>query len=138
MASRSRRRSRFRRSQHSGSYRMSSRTFRVWAPRAESLALRVRGEDVPMRDPDYLGFYDVQADAEHGDNYFYVVDGDELPDPWTRWQPDGLRGPSRVFQPRALDPFQPPALEDLVIYELHVGTFTPDGTFDSAIEKLAG
>src|SRR3954447_8671701 len=77
-ASRSRRRSRFRRSQHSGSFRMSSRTFRVWAPRAESLALRVGGEDVPMRDPDYLGFYEVQADSEHGDDYFYVVDGNEL------------------------------------------------------------
>src|SRR4051812_8389506 len=117
---------------------MSSRTFRVWAPRADSLALRVRGEDVPMRDPDYLGWYEVEAEAENGDNYFYVVDGDELPDPWTRWQPDGLRGPSRVFEPRALEPFEPPPLDELVVYELHVGTFTREGTFDSAIEKLAG
>src|SRR3954471_14364413 len=117
---------------------MSNRTFRVWAPRPGSLALRLRGEDLPLGEPDYLGFYEVQADAEHGDDYFYVVDGNELPDPWTRWQPDGLRGPSRVFEPRALDAFQPPALEDLVVYELHVGTFTRDGTFDSAIGKLAG
>ena len=54
---------------------MSSRTFRVWAPRAETLALRIRGEDVAMSDPDYLGWYQVEADAEPGDNYFYVVDG---------------------------------------------------------------
>jgi maltooligosyltrehalose trehalohydrolase len=91
-----------------------------------------------MRGPDYLGFYEVQAEAEHGDNYFYVVDGAELPDPWTRWQPDGLRGPSRVFEPRALDAFEAPALAELVVYELHVGAFTRDGTFDSAIEMLAG
>src|SRR3954451_20997415 len=117
---------------------MSNRTFRVWAPRADTLALRIRGQDLPMRDPDYLGFYEVEADAEHGDDYFYVGDGNELPDPWTRWQPDGLRGPSRVFETRALDPFEPPALEELVVYELHVGTFTREGTFDSAIEKLAG
>src|SRR3954469_8165043 len=117
---------------------MSSRTFRVWAPRADSLALRIRGEDIPLRDPDYLGWYEAEAEAEHGDNYFYVVDGNELPDPWTRWQPDGLRGPSRVFEPRALEPFEPPPLGELVVYELHVGTFTREGTFDSAIEKLAG
>jgi maltooligosyltrehalose trehalohydrolase len=115
---------------------MSSRTFRVWALRAESLALRLRGEDIPMRDPDHLGFYEVQAEAEHGDDYFYVVNGDEFPDPWSRWQPQGVRGPSRVFDARPVAPFEPPALEELVIYELHVGTFTHDGTFDSAIERL--
>ena len=117
---------------------MSSRTFRVWAPRAESLALRIHGEDIAMSDPDYLGWHETEADAEPGDNYYFVVNGDELPDPWTRWQPEGLRGPSRVFEPRVLPAFEPAPLEDLVIYELHVGTFTPHGTFDSAIEKLAG
>src|SRR3954471_12924619 len=117
---------------------MSNRTFRVWAPRPGSLALRLRGEDLPLGEPDYLGWREVEAEAEHGENYFYVVDGEELPDPWTRWQPDGLRGPSRVFDPQPVTPFETPALEDLVIYELHVGTFTRDGTFDSAIEKFAG
>lgn len=117
---------------------MSSRTFRVWAPRAQTLALRIRGDDIPLRDSDYLGWYEVQADAEHGDNYFYVLDGAELPDPWSRWQPEGLRGPSRVFDPRRLAPFAPAPLEEIVLYELHVGTFTRDGSFDSAIEKLAG
>jgi maltooligosyltrehalose trehalohydrolase len=70
-----------------------------------------------------------------------VLDGGRrLPDPATRWQPKGLRGPSRVFDPGAVAwtdaDFAIPAMADLVIYELHVGTFTPDGTFDSAIEKL--
>jgi maltooligosyltrehalose trehalohydrolase len=117
---------------------MSSRTFRVWAPRPDSVSLRIRGQDLPLGEPDYLGWRAVEADAEHGDNYFYVVDGAELPDPWSRWQPEGLRGPSRVFDARKREAFAPPPLDELVIYELHVGTFTPDGTFDSAIEKLAG
>jgi maltooligosyltrehalose trehalohydrolase len=117
---------------------MSSRTFRVWAPRPDSIQLRIRGEDLSLGEPDQLGWREVQADAEHGDNYYYVVDGKELPDPWSRWQPDGLRGPSRVFDPREPVPFETPSLDELVIYELHVGTFTREGTFDSAIEKLAG
>lgn len=62
-----------------------TRTFRVWAPRADSLALRIRGDEIPMSDPDYLGWYAVEADAEPGDDYVYVVNGDEFPDPWTRW-----------------------------------------------------
>jgi maltooligosyltrehalose trehalohydrolase len=115
---------------------MSRRTFRVWAPRAGTLALRLRGEDIPLTNPDYLGWYEVEVEAEHGDNYFYVVDGKEFPDPWSRWQPEGLRGPSRVFDPQPLARWEPPALHELVLYELHVGTFTRDGSFDSAIEKL--
>jgi maltooligosyltrehalose trehalohydrolase len=116
-------------------------TFRVWAPRAESLKLRLRGEDLQMYSNDF-GVYELEAEAAHGENYFLVVDGQELPDPCTRWQPDGLRGPSRIFDPNAHawsdDDWTRPALDELVIYELHVGTFTRDGSFDSAIEKLAG
>jgi maltooligosyltrehalose trehalohydrolase len=100
--------------------------------------LRIRGQDIAMTDPDYLGWYEVQTDAEHGDDYSYVVNGDEFPDPWSRWQPQGIRGPSRVFDPQPVEPFKAPPLDELVIYELHVGTFTAEGTFDSAIEKLAG
>src|SRR3954463_7090719 len=117
---------------------MSNRTFRVWAPRPGSVALRLRGEDLPLGEPDYLGWREVEAEAEHGENYFYVVDGKELPDPWSRWQPAGLRGPSRVFEPQPVTPWRSPPLEELVLYELHIGTFTRDGTFDTAIEKLAG
>src|SRR3954453_1388018 len=115
---------------------MSNRTFRVWAPRPGSLTLRLRGEDLPLGEPDRLGWREVAAEADHGENYFYVVDGKELPDPWSRWQPDGLRGPSRVFDAQPVTPFEAPPLQELVLYELHVGTFTREGTFDSAIEKL--
>ena len=121
---------------------MTSRTFRVWAPRAKSLALRIGGDDLPMGDPDGLGWYEIEAEAGHGDDYLYVVDGKGLPDPWSRWQPEGLRGPSRVLDPSTFEwtdeAFAAPALRDLVLYELHVGTFTQAGTFASAIDKLAG
>ena len=91
-----------------------------------------------MSDPDPLGYYEAEAEAEHGDDYQYVLNGKKLPDPQSRWQPKGLRGPSRVFDPQPVTPFATPPLGELVIYELHIGTFTAEGTFDSAIEKLAG
>src|SRR5262249_20694603 len=70
-------------------------------------------------------------------DYWFVVDGNPLPDPCSRWQPGGLRGPSRLAD---LDPpllNDPPSLDELVIYELHVGTFTAEGTFEAAIAGLA-
>ena len=71
----------------------------------------------------------------------YLIDGNkERPDPVSRWQPDGVHGPSRVVDPDAFHwndaGWKGIALEDYVIYELHIGTFTPGGTFESAIEKL--
>ena len=98
--------------------------FRVWAPRAESIALRVKGSpDVDLDGAGY-GVYEVIAPAQPGDDYWFVVNGRRLPDPCSRSQPRGLRGPSRVvdFDPGAR--FDPPGLHALVIYELHVGTFT--------------
>jgi maltooligosyltrehalose trehalohydrolase len=114
--------------------------FRVWAPRAQELALRVAGRDYEL-DPAGFGIYEGVVSARPGDDYVYVVDGKELPDPCSRWQPEGLRGPSRVFDSGDLagadDGFVTPRLEDLVVYELHIGTFTPEGTFDAAIDHLA-
>ena len=69
-----------------------------------------------------------------------MVDGQPLPDPLTRWQPEGLRGPSRLFDTRALpgarDAFTAPRPHDLVVYELHIGTFSEEGTFTGAIAHL--
>ncbi len=113
--------------------------FRVWAPRAERVAVRVRGADHPAED-EGLGVHVARVQAAHGDDYLLVADGDAYPDPCSRWQPDGLRGPSRVFDPATTawtdGAFAPPAIRDAVIYELHVGTFTPEGTFDAAIAHL--
>ena len=82
------------------------------------------------------------AGGRPGADYAYLVDGVRLPDPCSRWQPDGLRGRSRVLDTAAFawsDARLPaPALRDLVLYELHVGTFTPEGTFEAAIPHLRG
>ena len=110
--------------------------FEVWAPAASSLAVRVNGEEHALaRDED--GFWRGEAPARHGDDYLFVVDGVERPDPASRWQPDGVRGPSRVLDTAQFD-LEPvrPALDELVLYELHVGTFTQEGTFDAAIRHL--
>ena len=111
--------------------------FRVWAPRARAVAVEVGGVLTELGDA-ALGTFEGQAAAAPGDAYRLVLDGDRAwPDPCSRAQPEGLRGPSAVVDPGAvrwrdagwagLDP------EALVLYELHVGTFTPEGTFDAAI-----
>ena len=112
--------------------------FRVWAPRARRVAVRVRGRDHELRDAG-LGVREAVVEAAAGDDYLFVLDGTTLPDPSSRHQPDGLRGPSRVVDPGAFaiaDLPAPPALRDLVVYELHVGTFSAEGTFDGVIPRL--
>jgi maltooligosyltrehalose trehalohydrolase len=93
----------------------------------------------PMQDEGH-GTWVATVPAAAGDDYAYLVDGRRLPDPATRLQPEGLRGPSRVVDPRAWtwtdQAWGGVALEDLVVYELHVGTFTPEGTFDAVIGRL--
>ena len=88
------------------------------------------------------GVREVTLPLSAGQDYAFVIDGVEIPDPASRWQPAGLRGPSRVLDTEAFawsdDGFTPPDLEDTVIYELHVGTFTPEGTFEAVIPHLAG
>jgi maltooligosyltrehalose trehalohydrolase len=112
--------------------------FRVWAPRAESIALRIRGHDLPLDDAGY-GVYETSTDAHPGDDYVFVLDGRELPDPCSRWQPEGIRGPSRVVElSEPTRSFTPPSMRELVIYELHIGVFSGQGTFDAAIEHLPG
>ncbi|MBW3652588.1 MAG: malto-oligosyltrehalose trehalohydrolase [Actinobacteria bacterium] len=117
--------------------------FRVWALGAEDVRVRVGGEEHALA-PAGGGVHEAQVRAQSGEDYVYVLAGDAggLPDPASRHQPGGLRGPSRVVDPRAFAwtdaAFTPHALADLVIYELHVGTFTGEGTFDAAIEFLPG
>src|SRR3954471_7750016 len=87
------------------------------------------------------GTWVATVEAAAGDDYAYILDGRRLPDPHTRFQPEGLRGPSRVVDPGAWtwgdQGWGGVALEDLVVYELHVGTFTEEGTFDAVIPHLA-
>ena len=104
--------------------------FRVWAPRAGTLSLEVAGRSYEL-DAAGHGVFEGVVSARPGDDYVYVVDGERFPDPCSRWQPEGLRGPSRLFDARALpgaaDSFAAPRLEDVIIYELHIGTFSQEG-----------
>jgi maltooligosyltrehalose trehalohydrolase len=115
--------------------------FRVWAPEPDELRLRIGGADRPLEDAGY-GIYEATVDAGAGDDYEFVLDGTALPDPCSRWQPDGLRGPSRIVDPDDFQwsdgGFRIPGLQDAVIYELHVGTFSAEGTFEAAIPYLRG
>ncbi|MBK8010956.1 MAG: malto-oligosyltrehalose trehalohydrolase [Deltaproteobacteria bacterium] len=121
--------------------------FRVWAPFAKQIDLKLLRSSGPQifamgssREREGV-FEAVVDDAAPNDDYFFVVDGaHDRPDPVTRWQPHGVHGASRVVDPAAFawtdGAWKGRALKDLVLYELHVGTFTPEGTFDAAIEKL--
>jgi maltooligosyltrehalose trehalohydrolase len=124
--------------------------FRVWAPRVEGgpklllnpgRRLQSSGRSasgaLPLEHAGY-GIYAVVAQAPPGTDYCYLVGNRRLPDPASRWQPHGLRGPSRVYAPAPARPFTPRPLGEQVIYELHVGSFSPEGTFAGAIPYLAG
>jgi maltooligosyltrehalose trehalohydrolase len=92
-------------------------------------------------EPAGYGLFEGEVEARAGDDYGYRLDGgDPLPDPCSRRQPHGVRGLSRVLDPTAFTwsdgAWRGVCLEDLVLYELHVGTFTAAGTFESAATRL--
>jgi maltooligosyltrehalose trehalohydrolase len=107
----------------------------VWAPTPGRIELVVAGRRHAL-EPEGDGMFAVAVRAEPGDDYLYLLDGErELPDPCSRFQPEGVGGPSRVVE---LPPAQRLglALDELVVYELHVGAFSADGTFDGVIPYL--
>lgn len=97
--------------------------------------------EMPL-EPTGRGYFEVQDSAGvRGDRYKFRIDGTaSYPDPASRWQPEGVHGPSMVIDPRAFvwtdAHWKRPAFRDLVIYELHIGAFTPEGSFRAAIERL--
>ncbi len=131
--------------------------FRVWAPRAERVELRLfeptdptagrwrpwladgggRLEKLEAQDG---GYYEgIVEDASAGVRYFWQVDGQDLPDPASRFQPEGVHGPSETVDPE-FDwedaDWEGLALERFVLYEVHVGTFTHEGNFEAIIPQL--
>jgi maltooligosyltrehalose trehalohydrolase len=115
---------------------------RVWAPSVRALAVDVAHGRVAL-DPVGDGVWEARVAAVAGAEYRLVVDGGETyPDPCSRAQPYGVRGPSAVVDTGAFawtdEGWKGVALDDLVIYELHVGTFTDEGTFDAVIPRLRG
>ncbi|WP_406048815.1 malto-oligosyltrehalose trehalohydrolase [Kribbella sp. NBC_00889] len=116
-------------------------TFRVWAPNASSVDLVLRDGVLPLRWPaDGWWTRDV-VEAYHGTDYAFSVDGSEpLADPRSPWQPDGVHGFSRVFDEdrfRWTDgDWTGRGVRGSVFYELHIGTFTLEGTLDAAADHL--
>ncbi|MCQ9134797.1 malto-oligosyltrehalose trehalohydrolase [Streptomyces hilarionis] len=115
--------------------------FEVWAPQAERVTLQCEGVTHAMeRDPGRSGWWTAEAEAGDGARYGFALDGGPLrPDPRSRRQPDGPEGLSAVVDQgrhtwRAQWPGRP--LPGAVLYELHVGTYTPEGTLDAAAGRL--
>ncbi|MCW2841867.1 MAG: treZ [Aeromicrobium sp.] len=117
-------------------------TFTVWCPDLERVRVRVDGADHEMTRGDQDGWWTADVEAVPGTDYAFLLGDDEtpLPDPRSAWQPQGVHAASRVYDHSGFawtdDAWPGRALERSVLYELHIGTFTPGGTFDAAIEKL--
>ena len=119
--------------------------FRLWARQGANVQLVLdngaSSRAIPMRyGPNGMYLADVKG-VGAGTRYRFKIDGaGPYPDPASRWQPLGVHGPSEVVDPDSFvwetDAFQAPSLRELIIYELHIGTFTPAGTFLAVIEKL--
>ncbi len=116
--------------------------FRLWAPLQESVSLKIEGADPQPMQADEDGWHRCTvADARTGTRYRFVLpDGLEIPDPASRFQPQDVHGPSEVvdlsFYRWKTSDWTGRPWEETVIYEMHIGCFTPEGTFKAAIERL--
>lgn len=118
--------------------------FSVWAPFANRVELKIVSPDKKKVTLDLQkeGYHSLFIpDLKEEVDYFYVLDdANELPDPASKWQPQGVNGPSRTLDqdlfPWTDQSWKGIALQEYIIYELHVGTFTSRGTFKEVISKL--
>jgi maltooligosyltrehalose trehalohydrolase len=117
--------------------------FTLWAPKVEKVSVKVGDLVYPMSGPDDRGSWQATVnEADNGSDYAFLLDDDPTPypDPRSPWQPGGVQGPSRLYDQNAFSwtdaEWHAPPLASGIIYELHVGTFTPGGTLESAIERL--
>ncbi|WP_184550353.1 malto-oligosyltrehalose trehalohydrolase [Mucilaginibacter sp. FT3.2] len=113
---------------------------RVWAPGAKELLLSTGNLELEL-DKQEHGYWTLSTEQlKPGDTYWFKVDGKQLPDPASLFQPEGVHGPSGAFDLIAFewtdDEWRNTALGNYIIYELHTGTFTTDGTFKGIEEKL--
>ncbi|WP_028046442.1 malto-oligosyltrehalose trehalohydrolase [Cellulomonas sp. URHE0023] len=113
---------------------------RAWAPSAQRVDLVLGSARIPMTSGTG-GWWGTDLDLEDGTDYAFAVDaGDPRPDPRSRWQPQGVHGPSRAFDTAEFnwtDAGWPGVdVRGRVTYELHIGTFTSEGTLDAAVEHL--
>jgi maltooligosyltrehalose trehalohydrolase len=116
-------------------------SFRLWAPNANQVELKIGSDFFGMTRGDGNWWRTEIPLAKTGIDYAFVLDGGEpVPDPRSPWQPNGIHGPSRTVDHGAFSwtdkRWQAKPLSSAIVYELHVGTFTPQGTFIAAIDKL--
>lgn len=118
--------------------------FRVWAPRADKAAVSIGNTTYPMTVVNNCGWWSAKVEeAGPGTDYAFLLNEDSkpYPDPRAMWMPNGVHAASRVYGMGRFawsdERWQAPPLASAILYELHIGTFTPEGTFDGAIEKLA-
>jgi maltooligosyltrehalose trehalohydrolase len=117
--------------------------FRLWAPGSKSVSVKIYNPNrIQPLLPVGRGWFEAEVEAvAPGDLYKFVLDdGTEVPDPASRFQPEDVDGPSEVIDPRAFEwtdlGWRGRPWEETVLYELHVGTFTPEGTYRAVIDKL--
>ena len=113
--------------------------FRLWAPRANVVSLELDAALPMLREPG--GWFSLTtAQAAPGSRYRYLVDGRPFPDPASRYQPEGVHGPSEVVDPVAYDwrdvGWRGRPWEEIVLYELHLGTFSGPGDFIGTVQHL--
>ncbi len=123
-----------------------SACWRVWSPYAQSMSLALYPEPGECRvmemQPEPGGYFvHSEPEVEEGQRYAFRIDhGPERPDPLSHWQPDGVHRPSAVFAPERFEwsegDWAGLPRKALVIYELHVGSFTSEGTFDAILSRL--
>lgn len=116
--------------------------FTVWAPKATNVQVRAAGELHPMQKARGNWWTAEVASATAGSDYAFILNNaaSALPDPRAAWQPYGVHGASRVVDHSAFqwtdETWRAQPLSSAIIYELHIGTFTPEGTFESARARL--
>jgi maltooligosyltrehalose trehalohydrolase len=120
--------------------------FKVWAPKAQVLSVvsMKEGQEITQYSmkPTGRGIFELTlSNSLLSPDYFYRIDNQDLrPDPVSRWQPFGIHGPSRVYDPQSFQwndsTWKGIPLKDYIIYELHIGTFTSEGTCEAIIHKL--
>ncbi|MEO1132266.1 MAG: malto-oligosyltrehalose trehalohydrolase, partial [Cyanobacteria bacterium J06639_1] len=139
-----------------GVYPVDDKTWQVhiWSPGAKSVQIELLADDrsehraialAPLcedpSDPRSFGHFHADVEAlRSGRDYRFVIDDLPIPDPASRWQPKGVHGHSRTYDPGEYcwgdREWLGIALADCIIYELHIGTFTPEGTFEGAIAAI--
>lgn len=117
--------------------------FVVWAPFPKSVELLLCDQDnkVSMK-KDSDGYWEVSVkNVKPFSNYYYLINGNRRGDPASNFQPESITGPSQIIDHSSFvwedSGFNPIDIKDYIIYELHVGTFTTEGTFESAVKKLS-